>query len=154
MGLVVDARLHGRHRLRRRQRSDRCDEAVAAARSVGHVANTGLALAQGLAQTGDVHTQAALVDGDIRPYTRDQLFLADDLSGVLHQDDEDVERTAAQLERDSSPFDTPPRRRQPKRAKHNDVLRAGILGRGEIASHAHPIVGGKPRQLPTCTRSV
>src|SRR5262249_21214545 len=58
-----------------------------------------LTVAQRLAETGDVHTEAALLDRDARPYARHQLPLRDDIAGLLHEQKEDVERAAAERHR-------------------------------------------------------
>ena len=72
--------------------------------------------------------QAALVDRDTRPHPRHQIVLADDLAGLLNQDDQNVERAGAEVKRSACPFDKSLCRIQPEWAERNDFIpgRAGI----------------------------
>ena len=74
-------------------------ENVAAAGNIGDETVAALAVAQGLAQRGDVHTERGFVHDGVGPGTRHQLVLANGLTCAFHQGDEDVERAAADAQR-------------------------------------------------------
>jgi hypothetical protein len=78
---------------------DRRDEAVAAARDVGDEAVAAPAVAQRLAQRGDMHPQRPVVDDGIGPSARDQLIPSDDLASAFDKRNEDVEGPAAEAQR-------------------------------------------------------
>ena len=75
---------------------DRGDEAVAPPGQGGDVSRAVDAVAERLAQAGDVEPQAALVHGDVGPDPGDEVLLGDGLVRARHQRDERVERTGAQ----------------------------------------------------------
>jgi len=93
------------------------DEAVSLPRQRRHIS-----AAQRLAKRGDMDSQAAFIDREARPDPRHQIVFADDLARLFGQDDENVERTRAEMKRDPFPFDQPLRREQ---AESNDVTRDG-----------------------------
>jgi hypothetical protein len=64
-------------------------------------------LGQGLAQGVDVEAQASLSHDNFAPDSRYQLPIAHDLSGVLCQNAQNVERAVAQLDRDAVSFQEP-----------------------------------------------
>jgi hypothetical protein len=67
--------------------------------------------------------EATLVDRDTRPDPRHQIMLADNLARMLDQNEEDIERAAADMKRDTFPFDQPLRCVQAERSERNDFVR-------------------------------
>ncbi len=61
--------------------------------------------------------QTALVDVDVGPDVLDQLSLVDDFAGALGQEDQNVERAAADMKRRALFLQEPGLRKQPKRPK-------------------------------------
>ena len=74
-----------------------------------------MAIAQCLAQRGDMNTQIGIVDEGIRPRTRQQILLGHGLAGALDQGEQDLHGAAAQaadlaaLEQDALRGDQPER---------------------------------------------
>src|SRR5712664_2219380 len=112
-------RLQGSWRTRTR---DRRHETIALPRECGQIPGSGLTIAKCLAKGGDMDAEATLVDRDTRPDPRHQIVLADNLARLLDQNDQDIERAAANMKRDTFPFDQPLRRVQPKRTERNDFV--------------------------------
>ncbi|MEY9705613.1 hypothetical protein ABIF50_008175 [Bradyrhizobium diazoefficiens] len=79
--------------------SERRDEAIAAAGHIDHITGRLAGIAERLAQRCDMEAQAALVDIDVGPDALDQLSLVDDFTGAPGQEDEDIERAAADMKR-------------------------------------------------------
>ena len=80
---------------------ERGDEAIAAAWYVDDITGRFAGIAECLAQRRDVEAKTALVDIDVGPDALDQLSLVDDFAGALGQEDENIERTAADMKRRS-----------------------------------------------------
>ena len=72
-------------------------KAITATRDVHDIARTDGATTKGLAQCGDVEAEAALVDIHIGPDVFDQVAFVHDLAGTFRQEDQNVERTAADM---------------------------------------------------------
>jgi hypothetical protein len=72
------------------------DEAITIAINVLYIAHAAAAIAQGLAECRDVHSESALFNDRVRPDTRDQLALSDGFARSLHQGEENLPRTATQ----------------------------------------------------------
>ncbi len=74
---------------------NRCDEAVAPAGNIGHIAIARLTVAQKSAQGCDIDPKIAFRHESVGPGAVDELFLADKLARALHQGNQDFERAAA-----------------------------------------------------------
>src|SRR5258708_32246839 len=92
-------------------------ERITPTRDIRHIPDTCLPVGQSLAKRSDVHAQAGVIYCNVWPDTGHQLLLADRLSGVLHQNNEDVERAAAQLKGGTGSLQEPLRGGQPEGAK-------------------------------------
>src|SRR5262249_13185034 len=79
------------------------NEPVTAARNVADKSITILPIVQRLAPRGDAHAKGPLIPHHARPNASDQLVFRHGLAGVLHQCYQDVERTAAELQRPPPP---------------------------------------------------
>ena len=87
-----------RQTVRAKVRHGQCSrEAITSARDVDDIAGADGAITKGLAQCGDVEAQAAFVDIHIGPDLLDQLSLVHDLAGTLRKENENIERTAAEV---------------------------------------------------------
>jgi len=64
---------------------DRRDATAAATGDVLHVSNAGRSIPERLAQNGDLEPEIALVHGERRPGTGDQIVLADHITSALYQ---------------------------------------------------------------------
>ena len=93
---------------------ERGDEAIAAAGHVDDITGRLAGVAERLAQRCDVEAQAAFVDIDVGPDALDQLALVDDFAGALGQEDENIERAAADVKRRAVLLQEPRLRKQPK----------------------------------------
>ncbi|MGY4357438.1 hypothetical protein ACVW0J_003931 [Bradyrhizobium sp. i1.7.7] len=91
--------VHGGLSGRRSRVSERGDKAVAAAGHIDDITGRLAGIAQRLAQCRDVEAQAALVDIDVGPDALDQLSLVDDFAGALGEEDQNIERAAADVKR-------------------------------------------------------
>src|SRR5205814_7307369 len=79
--------------------SDRRNKAITVSGDILDIAKAVTVLPEYLAQRGDMNPQRAFLDNSLRPDAPDQLILADDRAGTLHQANEDLARTAAQSHR-------------------------------------------------------
>ena len=86
-----------------RKPCDRRHEAVAPARDREDVAAAILAIAQGLAQRGDMDPQVVFVHEGGRPDLRDQRILAHQIAGAFNQGDQNVQGAAAEYRRAAHP---------------------------------------------------
>ena len=118
---------------------DRCDEAVAPPRQRGDVSGAVLSIPQRLAQIDHVKPQAAFLDDDVGPDFCDQIFLADDFVRGRGQDDQYIEGTGAELDRDAGLGEEPFARQQIERAERQSVSRLVWPRRHRpvIPSHIH-----------------
>ncbi len=103
-----------RRRLRVHFTPDWRDEAIALAGNAGDIPVSPVAIAKRLAQTGHVNPEVARVHDQPSPHARDQLAMADDLTGALDQHHQDVEGPVAQCERDAVLFERASGRVQPE----------------------------------------
>ena len=71
----------------------------------------------------DLHAEICFKDRYIRPSARDQLVVADDLAGTLHQGNQEIERAPAQMYRLVGPLELPAGHKQTKRTKGKGFLR-------------------------------
>src|SRR5215471_4212910 len=78
---------------------DGCDKSVTPARIVGDVALTRAAIAQRLAERGDMNPQSPLVDNRIGPGAGDEFVLADRFAGAFDQRYQNIQRPAAEAQR-------------------------------------------------------
>ena len=119
-------RLPGGRRLRGpggfRLRFDRRGEAVSAAWDVHDETVTGRAIAEHLAERSDMDPEVGLLDGDIGPDGGDHVVVTDDLTGAPDQNDEDVERAAAERDGLALHEQEPPRRRKLERPESERPL--------------------------------
>jgi hypothetical protein len=99
--------------------SERRDEAIAAAGHIDDITGRLAGIAERLAQRCDMEAQAALVDIDVGPDALDQLSLVDDFTGAPGQEDEDIERAAADMKRRALLLQEPGLRKQSKWPKGN-----------------------------------
>jgi hypothetical protein len=102
--VVRDRRRRGLRDARRRLdvgigSNDGRDEAVAAPCDGRDVTRAVHAISQGLAEIADVNAKRTLDNNDIGPDTRDELCLADDLAGLPHERDQDIERASTEIHR-------------------------------------------------------
>jgi hypothetical protein len=67
-------------------------------------------LCQGAPERDDVNLQVVFFDGVVRPDPRHELVLFDDMTGAFDQSDQDIEGTAAEMDRMAA-FDSPTRAR-------------------------------------------
>lgn len=70
-------------------------KAIAAAGNVEDISGTPDPVTEGLTQSGDVETEAALVDVDVGPDALDQFSLVDNFTWVFGKHDENVECSPA-----------------------------------------------------------
>src|ERR1700716_1074429 len=119
-GSVCNAALSKRRRGCRA--SNGRNEAIAATRDIGHVADAGMTIAEDLPKRGDMEAQAPLFDDEIRPDPRHQLPLADDFGCTLDERAEKVERAAAQIERDAILLEESLRREETEGTERDEVL--------------------------------
>jgi len=96
---------------------DGSDKAVASAGDIGHIPRAGLPVAKRLAKADQLRPKTALVDDDVRPGVRHQVALADDFARTFDQQDQDIERAAAQSKRNVSLIKKPFCSKQAKRAE-------------------------------------
>jgi len=82
-------------RIPRRRRN----EAITAARHIREIALAAFAGVEGLAQRCDMDPKGDLFDEKPGPNLGDQLPLADHFTRMLDQNEQDIERTAAKLDR-------------------------------------------------------
>ena len=68
--------------------------------------------------------QTSFIDRDVRPYACYQFILADDLTCPFDQDDENFQRAAAEVKRNSGPFESSSRCMQAKRPRTSPHARA------------------------------
>jgi hypothetical protein len=80
------------------QKGDWRHEAVSAPGNRCYVVFIRLSVAERLSKGGNVHAQVTLFDCRVGPNPSDQLFLCDQLTGALDQDNQDVERATAKPE--------------------------------------------------------
>jgi hypothetical protein len=109
-----------------RQRRDRRDEAIAAAGNGRYVAIARLAIAEGPAQRGHMDAEIAFLDEGVGPDAGDQLVLADQLTGALDQDGEDVERAATESQRLFAFEQELLRRKQAEGTERDRVIKRGL----------------------------
>jgi hypothetical protein len=83
-------------RLRRGTGGNRRHEAVTATRDGRYIAGTAMSVAKTSAEHIDVHPEIAFLDKYVGPDLRDQLILADNLAGALHQRGKNCLRAAAE----------------------------------------------------------
>jgi len=116
------------------------DEAVAAARDVGDEAIAAPAIAQRLAQRGDMDPQRPVVDDGIGPSAGDQLIPSDGLASAFDKCDEDIEGPCAEAQRLPVFEQLALRRDQAERSEGE-----GFFIHREIAPKGQPIptAGGK-----------
>nr|WP_238578702.1 hypothetical protein [Inquilinus limosus] len=112
-----------RHRRGRTRPQDRRHEAVAPSRQRRDVARAVLAVAQRLAQPGDVEAQAALLDDHVGPHLGDQLALADRLVRAGDEGHQDVQRPGAEIDRGAVPGQQPLAHGQAEGTEGEDVPR-------------------------------
>ena len=91
------ARAAGRRRGRRFGTGEGSGKAIAATRDVHDISRTDGTATKDLAQCGDVEAEAAFVDIHVGPDVFDQVSLVHDLAGTLRQEDQNVERAAADM---------------------------------------------------------
>jgi hypothetical protein len=75
------------------------DKAIAAASDIGDEAVAAPAVAQRLAQRGNMDPQRAFVDDGVGPSAGDQLILVNCVAGALNERDKDVQGAAAEAQR-------------------------------------------------------
>jgi hypothetical protein len=122
------------------------DEAVASAGAVHDVGVAAAPAAERLAQAGDLNTQAAFLHGEAGPCFGDQLLLGHYAARVFHQQDQDIEGTAAEANElalhDQAPFG----RKQTIGAKLSELYRGGhpcfFPGGIPLRVEATPFLGG------------
>src|SRR5262249_30455744 len=81
------------------QLADRGHESISMAGYILDITGTGVPLAQHFAQEEDVNAQCAFLDDDIGPHSPDQTGLAEKLSRMLEQGEQDLQRTTSQANR-------------------------------------------------------
>src|SRR5215813_11490004 len=74
---------------------DRCDETVASPGNVNDEPISTVSVAQRATQGGNMDCEVGRLDEHVRPDARHQLLLADQCTGVIEQDDQDLQRTAS-----------------------------------------------------------
>jgi len=77
----------------------RRNEAIAAARHIREISLAAFAGVEGFAQGRDMDPKGDLFDENPGPNLGDQLPLADHFARMLGQNEQDIERTAAKLDR-------------------------------------------------------
>ena len=127
---------------------DRRDKAIASSRQRSHVPCVRLAARECLAESCDMHPQTDVIHRDVRPYARHQLILADDLACPFDQDNQKFQRPAAEVKRNSGPFESSSRCMQTKWPERNHLLspRALAIDHRKRRSPHSPSTTGRDKQ--------
>src|SRR5580698_11328919 len=99
-------------------------KAVATARDVGNVADSGVRLIESFAKAGDMSTDTTLVDDQPPPGATVEVMLANNFRRLLEQRDQDVEGTAANLHRNAVLFEQSFGHTEAKGTKRSDPTSA------------------------------
>ena len=81
-----------------------------------------------------MEAQTTFINRDIRPGLLEQIILADGLSGTVHENDKDIQRTGAQMYRNSRLLKKPLRRSQHKRPEPERIFSVNILRTSHLCS--------------------
>src|ERR1700744_6388454 len=82
----------------------RAGKAIAAAANVGDVADRGVPIAESLAKGGNLKAQTDVIEDQLPPDASNEVTPADPLRRVLEQRDQNVQGTAANLQRRAVPL--------------------------------------------------
>jgi hypothetical protein len=86
-------------------------EAIASTRKGRHVSGARRTITERLAKRGDLKPEGSFIDSAIWPYPFEQFALADNLTGAFHQNNENVERSSAEMKRSLGPLENSSRDR-------------------------------------------